>query len=385
MYIPTMRLILSLLFLATMPLLSQEIQFSLPIQGTIGKDYYLVNHVDLDTSTGSVKDYMCGVQTYDGHQGTDFVLRSFRQMDSGVSVIAAADGVVTAVVDSLFDRQKRSVKDRGFGNYVAIEHRSGFVSYYAHLRKNSASVRVGDTVRRGRRLGLVGSSGNSEDPHVHFEVWQRVDPFAGNCSKNASLWKSQPVYSDGFVLIDHDVTSWPPTLDTLRERPPRQTMFGLSDSTITFWSLQQGVLPTDEIAIEWFTPDNTSWFLYRTTAGIRSQYFYFWSYIQRPERAGTWTLQYSVNGVVKLRDTIQVAGSVQVPIEPDSEVRIVVRQGTITVEDVLRRPATIEIYDSIGRLLQKNVGDHLQWRVSQPVYCVVIVGNRRFVLPLLTD
>ncbi len=380
-----MRLTLCILFLSTLRLLAQDIQFSLPIQGTIGRDYYLVNHVDLDTATGSVRDFMCGVHTYDGHQGTDFVLRSFRQMDSGVAVIAAADGVVTAVIDSLYDRQKKSVKDRGFGNYVAIEHRSGFVSYYAHLRKNSATVRVGDTVTRGRRLGLVGSSGNSEDPHLHFEVWQRIDPFAGNCSNNASLWKSQPDYSDGFVLIDHDVTSWPPTLDTLRERPPGQTKFGLTDSTITFWSLQQGVLPTDEITIEWFTPDNTSWYQYRTTAGIFSQYYYFWSYIQRPEQTGTWTLQYSVNGVVKLRDTIQVTGSVQVPIEPDSEVRIVVRQGTIIVDDVLGRPATIEIYDAVGRLLLRNSGPQLQGHFPQPVYCVVIVGNRRFVLPMLPE
>lgn len=52
-----------------------DIKLRYPVQGTLGVDYFLVNHVDHD-STAGIGDYLCGVQTYDGHQGTDFVIRS---------------------------------------------------------------------------------------------------------------------------------------------------------------------------------------------------------------------------------------------------------------------------------------------------------------------
>jgi hypothetical protein len=57
-----------------------------------------------------------------------------------------------------------------FGNYVAIEHQDGDVSWYLHMVHNSPAVSIGQQVQRGALIGLLGNTGNSTGPHVHFHV-----------------------------------------------------------------------------------------------------------------------------------------------------------------------------------------------------------------------
>jgi murein DD-endopeptidase MepM/ murein hydrolase activator NlpD len=79
----------------------------------------------------------------------------------GTTVMAAADGVVVAVGHTRI----------GYGNYVVIAHGGGIMTLYGHLLETN--VDVGNTVVRGQRIGLEGSTGWSTGPHVHFEL--RVD------------------------------------------------------------------------------------------------------------------------------------------------------------------------------------------------------------------
>ncbi|RJR25121.1 M23 family metallopeptidase [Candidatus Microgenomates bacterium] len=78
---------------------------------------------------------------------------------TGTSVLAADAGrVITAGwPDNI-----------GYGNRVVIDHGNGFVTLYAHLSK--ISVSQGQTVRRGDTIGLMGSTGRSTGPHLHFEI-----------------------------------------------------------------------------------------------------------------------------------------------------------------------------------------------------------------------
>lgn len=346
---------------------AQELRFSIPVEGVLGRDVVVVNHVDHDTASGRFRDHTCGIQTYDGHDGTDFVLRSFRQMDSGVFVVAAAPGRVIAVVDSLYDRNKVSIKERGFGNYVAIQHDEGYISYYAHIRKNSAIVTVGSAVTRNQRIALVGSSGNSSDPHVHFEVWRRIDPFAGLCADNISHWNEQPAYNTSYRLLDHGLTTWPPLLDTIRERPPKALRITRNDSTVTFWSLQQGIQPTDELVAEWYAPDNTLWFRYSTEAGIASEYYYWWTFINRPSIPGIYHVRFSVNGVERARDSVDVEAVTSVadaqPSAADAHPSIANEHPSVALNIVVRNnvlrvtagtPARITLFDVNGRLLESH-------------------------------
>jgi murein DD-endopeptidase MepM/ murein hydrolase activator NlpD len=67
----------------------------------------------------------------------------------------------------------------GYGNLVEINHGDGYVTRYAHNERTL--VRVGQTVKRGESVALMGSTGRSTGPHVHFEVirnGRQVDPLS---------------------------------------------------------------------------------------------------------------------------------------------------------------------------------------------------------------
>jgi murein DD-endopeptidase MepM/ murein hydrolase activator NlpD len=70
--------------------------------------------------------------------------------------------------------------DDGYGKLVVVQHRLGMTSWYAHLSR--ISVRRGECVVAGSRIGRVGTTGNSTGPHLHFELRLRdaaVDPLTG--------------------------------------------------------------------------------------------------------------------------------------------------------------------------------------------------------------
>jgi murein DD-endopeptidase MepM/ murein hydrolase activator NlpD len=73
----------------------------------------------------------------------------------------------------------KSEPHTGYGNLIEINHGNGFMTRYAH---NSRSlVRVGDMVVRGQPIALMGSTGRSTGPHVHFEVLrngQQINPLS---------------------------------------------------------------------------------------------------------------------------------------------------------------------------------------------------------------
>ncbi len=61
------------------------------------------------------------------------------------------------------------------GNYVVIDHGNGEFSISAHLKQGSVRVKAGDTVRAGEPIGAIGSSGNSTEPHLHFQICDAPD------------------------------------------------------------------------------------------------------------------------------------------------------------------------------------------------------------------
>lgn len=84
----------------------------------------------------------------------------------GADILAADGGTVTT-----------SAYSSSYGNYIVISHGNGYTTLYAHMSKRVASK--GDVVQQGDLIGYVGSTGNSNGPHLHFEVWyngSRTDP-----------------------------------------------------------------------------------------------------------------------------------------------------------------------------------------------------------------
>src|SRR5690606_19154995 len=66
------------------------------------------------------------------------------------------------------------------GNHVVLDLGDGRYALYAHLKPGSVLVHKGQHVHRGQVLGLVGTSGNSSEPHLHFHVTDGPSPLASN-------------------------------------------------------------------------------------------------------------------------------------------------------------------------------------------------------------
>ena len=171
------------------------------------------NFVDQDTTPDSIRDWNCGKRTYDGHKGIDIFPYPywFYKMDNNqVEVVAAAPGTIVAKADGNFDRNCLGFNGPLLpANYIVIRHQDGSTARYFHMKMNSVTSKaVGQTVVSGEYLGVVGSSGISTNPHLHFEVLktsstsQYIDPFGGACnaSNDSTLWINQLPYIDPGIL-----------------------------------------------------------------------------------------------------------------------------------------------------------------------------------------
>lgn len=140
--------------------------------------------------------------------------------DFGRDVLAVADGTVMEVAtdgteandrlrrpgESSEDFQKRTVQAQNellmkspklvIGNYVVIRHGGGEFSQYAHLKQGSVRVKVGDAVTRGQVIGQLGHTGNTTEPHLHFQLTDGQDPMY---SRGLPIvFKNTSVEGDGF-------------------------------------------------------------------------------------------------------------------------------------------------------------------------------------------
>jgi murein DD-endopeptidase MepM/ murein hydrolase activator NlpD len=109
---------------------------------------------------GERADPFTGFTAY--HKGIDFAA------PEGTKVTAVAAGLVTVAGDSA---------GAGYGQMVEINHGNGLSTRYCHNEK--ILVKAGDMVRKGQEVALMGSTGRSTGPHVHFEVLKngvQVDP-----------------------------------------------------------------------------------------------------------------------------------------------------------------------------------------------------------------
>lgn len=350
-------------------------QFSTPIEGIYLKDFFIINYPDTDTGKG-IKDTYCGTKTYDRHEGTDFVIRNFKQMDSGVAVLAAADGVVFKVVKNKFDRNKNPNPNLGLGNYIGIWHvinGKNYYTYYAHLKINSTTVDSGDIVIAGQKIGLVGSSGYATDPHLHFELYSDtglIDPFIGNCSitRNQLFWNNTLTYDTSTIKINEGIVKGYPDLENLKEAPNLQNIFNskilnANDSIVSYWWQGTGIKKNDNLKLQWLTPQDSIWFTYNYTVPQDYWYYYYYSYIYNPfliinnPKLGTWKANLYLNNqkIGAQNFVLTASNSIQ---KITKHIYTITSKGLISITEL-----NIECYNAMGQKISLNKS------VENGLYC----------------
>jgi len=94
------------------------------------------------------------------HDGIDFVDANGLQLkNDGIAIIAVADGKIA-----------ETGKGSSVGNYVDIAHDGKILSRYFHMRDNSITVKKGDAVKKGQKIGIMGTTGDSTGVHLHFAI-----------------------------------------------------------------------------------------------------------------------------------------------------------------------------------------------------------------------
>lgn len=248
--------------------------FEVPVRCDTRTTCFIQNYIDAQPGRGA-RDLTCGPLTYEGHDGLDIRIPPGPQaMAAGVAVIAAAPGIVRAVRDGMPDISidktgVQAVAGREAGNAVVVTHGDGWETQYSHLRRDSIAVRPGDTVATGTRLGMVGLSGKSEFPHVHFSVRRdgiTLDPFTGlapgsGCGVSGkSLWSADaqralPYRAGG--LLTAGFTTAIVDLETALSGSATSTALSVTDPAIVFWVTSWGLREGDMETIRVLRPDGT--------------------------------------------------------------------------------------------------------------------------------
>lgn len=264
------------------PFLSWPLRYdAAPENENDGGYYGISNYVDNNLFyPDQVRDFTCGDRTYDtqwgyNHSGVDIFPWPFtwhKMLEEEMIILAAAEGIVTDVVDGNFDMNCGDLSQSApVANSITIRHPNGFYTTYLHLKKNSIPQKVGDFVVTGQQLGVVGSSGNSTGPHLHFEVWDdqfRIiepfyDPEHDDCHVHIdnSLWLEQEPYKNPTIVkvMTSSTTQTQPSCinDLADERINAQDQFSFGDSIFCYLYLRDQD-EDDNVNIQLTNPDGTS-------------------------------------------------------------------------------------------------------------------------------
>jgi hypothetical protein len=137
----------------------------------------------------------------------------------GRPALAVADGIVVASRNDLPDQLPGKLPDglpldEADGNFTILDIGGGAYALYAHMQPGSVRVRAGDRVRRGDLIGDVGNSGNSQAPHLHFQMMDAPSALADFDRAEATgspltlTPRVPPASSEGTLPLDLSVVDW---------------------------------------------------------------------------------------------------------------------------------------------------------------------------------
>ena len=144
---------------------------TLPINGTVhAPERFAIDFVELDAQN----------RLYTGDPSQNASFNYF-----GVPVHSVASGTVVSVTDGEQENTpgalpaNATIQTAG-GNDVVVDIGSGHYAFYAHLQPGSIRVKKGQSVKTGQVLGLLGNTGNTDAPHLHFHIMDGPSPLQSN-------------------------------------------------------------------------------------------------------------------------------------------------------------------------------------------------------------
>jgi len=335
---------------------------SAPYNETWAISYY----VDHDPTLG-VQDYNCGSKTYNGHQGVDIYTWPFwweQMLLDHTEIVSAEAGQIIHKYGQSPDQN--CSWDGNPWNAIYIQHSDGSVAWYGHMKKESlTSKNIGDTVVKGEYLGIIGSSGDSSGPHLHFEVYNSlgalIDPYYESCNSmnNSSQWVDQKDYLDSninAVLTHSDVPDFKFDECAQVETTYIQNSFSLTDEVVLAVYLREQLQGTS-IDLEVIRPDGTvknNW----SFNFVDDYTISYWTWTDIPDMIGEWTWKATYLGqTVTHNYTIATLGIDESILE---EVKVFPNP----VDDFLNiklkdKNYSIELYDIRGRLISIKRNDSL--------------------------
>ncbi len=284
-----------------------------PIGGRLWRDLLTINFVDLDPGPGLL-DWDCTDYTANGHLGNDTIIRTFAEQAIGVPVFAMADGVVVAAHDGELDQN--TVAEGQASNFLIVDHGFGREVWYWHLKRNSISVSAGDLVYAGQQIGEVGSSGNSQAPHLHLEIrlgGEVVEPFAGPCDLGDGMWLNQePIrrdtYFQDFGLTTADLSleaGWPGRWSTTGH-------VGFADPPLGVWFLGANLPAGSNWSVRFRRPDGSmisydqKQYFGNSTPWHRFHWWWTYDVFEMHTTPGTWNILVYVNDELMVEAPLEV-------------------------------------------------------------------------------
>ena len=327
--------------------------------------YYVVsNYVDQDPTAG-IKDYNCGAKTYNGHNGNDITTNPypFYKMDNNqVEAIAAAPGTIVNKADGNFD--KNCALNALNYNYVAVQHADGSQALYIHLKKNSLTPKtIGQTVVAGEFIGVVGSSGNSTGPHLHFEILNPTlyEPYFGPCNvlNPSSWWAVQKPYTEPAVTaiqVNKIAAIFPSC--PITETPYADSCFS-PGSVAKFYVFMRNEVIGNLLSMRIVNPGGTTFSSWTyTTAATNLTSYGFWNKVV-PFANGTYTFETTYNAIV-CQKKFTVSNNCPLGInEIKSNVDNInlypnPNSGKFKIETGNLQVVKIEIYNTLGEIIYES-------------------------------
>lgn len=364
-----------------------------PHAGTLGRDIFINNFVDLTHGQGVPTAWDCSDRTYSGHTGEDSLIRSFHEQAIGQPVFAAMTGRVVGWRDDAFDANLACNPGVPV-NYILLDNGQQQYSIYLHFRQFSIPPElkvVGLLVKAGTQLGLTGSSGCSSWPHLHFESWYGgfgvlglpgtnltiqwpfiYESFAGPCNAVASGWTS-PVPFTGLQLYAKDIAlSANPFPNSLQngftdvfDTTPRVATF-TTNQTVSYRPELINIPAGSSYDVIFTRPDGSIHF--RDTGPFNNATFIRtvvgpWWFANTLFMTGTWRIDLFVNGVRLATTFFQVVAS------PSQIVNRAPRTPTLTLEPASPKPTDVLFCRVTNALTDRDpdtdvVFYRYEWRVN---------------------